>query len=232
MIRATSAFRYLVASSSRTPRVSAFHSNVWAAKRITETVPALGESITEGTIAKWAKQEGDKVSPDEVVVVVETDKVTVDIKATHHGVILKHLATDNVEVGKPLYELEVDDTASASTGSAASPASTPIKTNIADLVTATTTSHDHSRQRKPLIRFLGKRSLLPSTHAAPADHSAVVKDTTTTTTTATTIPTIICRAPKRPQTGVDFHTLKDAAFYGRPKLSEKEISAIESGGAY
>lgn len=143
-----------------------------------------------------------------------------------------------MEVGKPLYDLEVDDTASASTGSAASPASTPIKTNIADLVTATTISHDHSRQRKPLIRFLGKRSLLPSTHAAPADHSAVVKDTTTTTTTTTatttttTIPTIICRAPKRPQTGVDFHTLKDAAFYGRPKLSEKEISAIESGGAY
>jgi 2-oxoglutarate dehydrogenase E2 component (dihydrolipoamide succinyltransferase) len=61
-------------------------------------VPALGESITEGTIAKWAKAEGDSVNADDVVVVVETDKVTVDIKANFRGVVVKHLAKENVSL--------------------------------------------------------------------------------------------------------------------------------------
>lgn len=128
-----------------------------------------------------------------------------------------------MEVGKPLYELEVDENASASTPAA----SAPVNTNTAAApAEATAAPHDHSRQRKPLIRFLGKRSLLPATsHAAPAQNAEVV-------TKPTSAPTIAWPAPKKPQTGVDFYNLKDSAFYGRPKLSEKEILAIESGGAY
>lgn len=38
-------------------------------------VPSMGDSITEGTIVEWAKQPGDSVEVDEVVVVLETDKV-------------------------------------------------------------------------------------------------------------------------------------------------------------
>ena len=40
-------------------------------------VPVLGESITEATVAKWLKKEGDKVNIDEAVVELETDKVNV-----------------------------------------------------------------------------------------------------------------------------------------------------------
>ena len=61
-----------------------------------EKVPALGESITEGSIASWAKKEGDAVAVDDVIVIVETDKVTVDIKSTFAGVFKKKLVTDNV----------------------------------------------------------------------------------------------------------------------------------------
>ena len=40
-------------------------------------VPTLGESVTEATVAKWLKNEGDKVNADEAIVELETDKVNV-----------------------------------------------------------------------------------------------------------------------------------------------------------
>ncbi len=50
-------------------------------------VPTLGESITEATIGKWHKKVGDSVSLDEPVVVLETDKVTVDVPAPAAGAL-------------------------------------------------------------------------------------------------------------------------------------------------
>ena len=73
-----------------------FHSSFQRLKVVVENVPALGESITEGTIASWAKSEGDSVAADDVIAIVETDKVTVDIKSPHSGVFVKRLADDTV----------------------------------------------------------------------------------------------------------------------------------------
>ncbi|HEY2410493.1 MAG TPA: 2-oxoglutarate dehydrogenase complex dihydrolipoyllysine-residue succinyltransferase [Polyangiaceae bacterium] len=50
-------------------------------------VPTVGESITEVVIGEWLKNEGDAVSRDEVIVKIETDKVTVDLPAPSDGVI-------------------------------------------------------------------------------------------------------------------------------------------------
>lgn len=75
-----------------------YHSSSFQLKKVVETVPALGESITEGTIAKWVSKEGAVVKPDDVIVVVETDKVTVDIKANYHGVITQLLAGETVSI--------------------------------------------------------------------------------------------------------------------------------------
>ena len=52
-------------------------------------VPALGESITEATVAKWLKSEGDRVNADEAIVELETDKVNVEVPAPSSGVIEK-----------------------------------------------------------------------------------------------------------------------------------------------
>ena len=68
----------------------------WMQARIVEVVPALGESITEGSIASWNKNVGDHVAIDDVIVIVETDKVTVDIKSTNAGVLVAKLADDTV----------------------------------------------------------------------------------------------------------------------------------------
>lgn len=73
-----------------------FHGSQGVFKLLVEKVPALGESITEGSIASWSKAEGDRVNVDDVIVIVETDKVTVDIKSSHAGVFKKRLATENV----------------------------------------------------------------------------------------------------------------------------------------
>ena len=52
-------------------------------------VPILGESVTEATVAKWLKNEGDKVNTDEAIVELETDKVNVEVPSPSSGTIEK-----------------------------------------------------------------------------------------------------------------------------------------------
>jgi len=51
-------------------------------------VPALGESVSEATIASWLKNVGDMVEADEALVELETDKVTLEVPAPTAGVIV------------------------------------------------------------------------------------------------------------------------------------------------
>ena len=64
-------------------------------------VPALGESITEATILKWIKNQGDQVKEDEPIVELETDKVNLEVPSPAEGIISKtnFKAGDTVEVG-------------------------------------------------------------------------------------------------------------------------------------
>ncbi|KAF8819171.1 putative dihydrolipoamide acyltransferase [Cardiosporidium cionae] len=74
-------------------------------------VPNMGDSITEGTIGMWKKAVGDIVAGDEVICVVETDKVSVDIHADIGGRIISHAAEEGetVYVGGDLVTLDVRD---------------------------------------------------------------------------------------------------------------------------
>ena len=60
-------------------------------------VPPVGESITEVQIGEWLKAEGDSVQRDEIVVKIETDKVTVDLPAPVSG----RLSSIKVKQGQP-----------------------------------------------------------------------------------------------------------------------------------
>ena len=64
-------------------------------------VPALGESITEATVAKWLKKEGDTVEADEAIVELETDKVNLEVPSPIDGVLFEINSKDGetVEVG-------------------------------------------------------------------------------------------------------------------------------------
>ncbi|MDX1873527.1 2-oxoglutarate dehydrogenase, E2 component, dihydrolipoamide succinyltransferase [Mycolicibacterium sp. 120266] len=71
---------------------------------ISVQMPALGESVTEGTVTRWLKQEGDTVEVDEPLLEVSTDKVDTEIPAPASGVLTKIIAAEDdvVEVGGDL----------------------------------------------------------------------------------------------------------------------------------
>ena len=91
------------------------------------TVPALGESVTEGTIGEWLKQPGEAVAVDEPIASLETDKVAVDVPSPVAGVMSAHQAEegDTVEVGAVIAVIEEGATASDSPAPAATKAETP-----------------------------------------------------------------------------------------------------------
>src|SRR3712207_9209940 len=68
------------------------------------TMPALGESVTEGTITRWLKQEGEQVEVDEPLLEVSTDKVDTEIPSPAAGTLTKILVAEDetVDVGAEL----------------------------------------------------------------------------------------------------------------------------------
>ena len=72
------------------------------------TVPTLGESLTEATVAKWLKKVGDSVQEDEEIVSLETDKVSIDVTAPKSGILSEIIAKDGatVEVGAHLGSID------------------------------------------------------------------------------------------------------------------------------
>ena len=68
------------------------------AKKLEITVPQLGESVTEATVAKWFKSIGDSVTRDEPLVELETDKVTLEVNAAEAGTLTEIAAAEGSEV--------------------------------------------------------------------------------------------------------------------------------------
>jgi 2-oxoglutarate dehydrogenase E2 component (dihydrolipoamide succinyltransferase) len=77
-------------------------------------VPILGESITEATVAKWLKKEGDSVGADEAIIELETDKVNLEVPSPIDGILLKIEAKEGatVDVGSLLGTISQDGTQS------------------------------------------------------------------------------------------------------------------------
>src|SRR5512138_3828630 len=90
------------------------------------TVPALGESITEAVVGKWHKKVGEPVAVDEPLVVLETDKVTIDVPAPAAGTLsaIAHAEGDTVKIGDVLGSIAPGAGAAAS-APAARPAQPP-----------------------------------------------------------------------------------------------------------
>jgi len=88
-------------------------------------MPALGESVTEGTVTRWLKQEGDTVVADEPLVEVSTDKVDTEIPAPASGVLTKIVAheDDTVPVGGEL--AIIGDAGEAAASPSAAPVAQP-----------------------------------------------------------------------------------------------------------
>jgi 2-oxoglutarate dehydrogenase E2 component (dihydrolipoamide succinyltransferase) len=95
-------------------------------------VPPLGESVVEATVGRWARKEGEPVQRDEVLVELETDKITVEVAAPNAGVLgkIEKQEGDTVGVNDLLGSLEEGEaaTAGAAAGAEAKPAAEPERT--------------------------------------------------------------------------------------------------------
>jgi len=95
---------------------------------VSVTMPALGESVTEGTVTRWLKQVGEYVKADEPLLEVSTDKVDTEIPAPASGILLEIIAGEDatVAVGSVIAVIGADESATA-TPAPAAPA-TPVET--------------------------------------------------------------------------------------------------------
>src|SRR5213083_460737 len=86
-------------------------------------IPALGESVTEGVIVRWAKQDGEAVKPDDILLELETDKASMELPAERAGVLrIVKAAGEKVAVGELVARIEEDGGARAAAPAAPKPA--------------------------------------------------------------------------------------------------------------
>jgi 2-oxoglutarate dehydrogenase E2 component (dihydrolipoamide succinyltransferase) len=102
--------------------------NIMAATAVDIKVPTLGESVTEATIAKWKKAVGEAVVADEVIVELETDKITMEVNATASGVLTSITMPEGstVAVGQVIGAIY-----SSASASVATPATSPAPASTA-----------------------------------------------------------------------------------------------------
>ena len=91
------------------------------------TMPALGESVTEGTVTRWLKSEGDHIAVDEPLLEVSTDKVDTEIPSPVAGTLQKIVVAvdQTVAVGADLAIIEDGAAAAAAPAAPAAPVATP-----------------------------------------------------------------------------------------------------------
>ncbi|MCB9957286.1 MAG: pyruvate dehydrogenase complex dihydrolipoamide acetyltransferase [Rhodospirillaceae bacterium] len=121
-------------------------------------MPALSPTMTEGTLARWMKAEGDQVSAGDVVAEIETDKATMEVEAVDEGTLGKILVeggTENVAVNTPIALLLAEgEDASALEGAASKPAGKDKSeaepaTPEADAAPANATAEKPAKPEKP-----------------------------------------------------------------------------------
>ncbi|SOD87109.1 2-oxoglutarate dehydrogenase, E2 component, dihydrolipoamide succinyltransferase [Streptomyces sp. Ag109_G2-15] len=102
---------------------------------VSVTLPALGESVTEGTVTRWLKAEGERVEADEPLLEVSTDKVDTEIPAPAAGILasIKVAEDETVEVGA---ELAIIDDGTGAPAAAPAPAAEPVAAPVAEAAPA------------------------------------------------------------------------------------------------
>ena len=130
-------------------------------------VPALGESITEGTLAEWLKKPGEMVKVDEPIASLETDKVSVEVPSPVAGVLTEQLVKqgDNVAVGAVIARIDQNaaaappaeaptpaESAAAATTNPAGAGETPLLRSDEHAPHAETAEDEHITTLSPAVR--------------------------------------------------------------------------------
>lgn len=144
-------------------------------------IPAMGESISEGTIARWFKKEGEAIKADEALFEIETDKVTQEIYAPASGVVkaLKKAQGANAMVGEIVAIIDSAATAKASAAPATSPApaaSTPAAAPAAAPAPATATGGSMKDTVPPAAKKIAAENAIDTaTLAGSGKHGQITK---------------------------------------------------------
>jgi 2-oxoglutarate dehydrogenase E2 component (dihydrolipoamide succinyltransferase) len=129
-------------------------------------VPALGESITEGTLAQWLKKPGEAVAADEPIASLETDKVSVEVPSPVAGVLTEQVVQEGDTVAVGAVIARIDETATTTTAGQPTPAvaaaesttnpagagETPALRGDATAPVAEAESEDHITTLSPAVR--------------------------------------------------------------------------------
>jgi pyruvate dehydrogenase E2 component (dihydrolipoamide acetyltransferase) len=147
-------------------------------------MPQLGETVSEGTITRWLRSQGDTVAADEPLVEIATDKVSMEVPTLQAGVLLEVLVKEGetVPVGAALAWLEVEGEDAAAEPVAAEPvAAEPVAPEpvaaaapaAADSVDATAGGRPEAGERRPspLIRRLLEEAGLTAADVTPSGPS-------------------------------------------------------------
>jgi len=128
-------------------------------------VPALGESIAEGTLAQWLKKPGEAVAADEPIASLETDKVSVEVPSPVAGVLTEQLVQegDSVAVGAVIARIDEKATASAA------PQATPAQ------AAAAATTNPSGAGETPALRGIAEapKPASAEAEASPADEDHI-----------------------------------------------------------
>jgi len=136
--------------------------------KVEMVMPSMGESIMEGSILAWLKQEGDYIQQDDSVLEVATDKVDTEVPATHSGTLLKILVQEGevAKVGQPIATIEQPDSAEEESLNG-EPEDSEEKTNPTDTPQKTEVSKGSVESRKqdktstrfysPLVKNIAKK---------------------------------------------------------------------------
>lgn len=133
-------------------------------------VPEMGESIREGTVTEWLVQDGQGVQEDQVLVQLETDKITVDVRAKKSGVLVERTASegDVVAVGAQLGLIDYQATAEQAPSEPETPAATtddanePPVTDAAATVTPASSSAAPPREKGVAVKVEPPKNLTDS----------------------------------------------------------------------
>ncbi len=133
-------------------------------------MPALSPTMTEGTLSKWVKKEGDKISAGDVIAEIETDKATMEVEAVDEGVLGKIMVVEGtegvpvnqliallLEEGEDASSLSGHDTAAAPKAAASSASVPPTAATAAPVATAPASSSAGSESQRIAASPLAKR---------------------------------------------------------------------------
>jgi len=189
-------------------------------------MPQLGETIIEGTILKWLKQEGDQVARDEPLFEISTDKVDTEVPSPVAGTVKKILVEEGATVPVGTVVMEVDDGSGASDAAAGDGAAEPS-------AAAETETSDGS-----------DAEATPAPDATPAAEPTAPAAATTAEAPAAASSTVTAMPDRGPRSGIvsplvrrlaaehglDLATVAGSGSGGR--ITKKDVeAAIAAGGA-